>query len=228
MVSVIVSLWPFIVGSLLAPFQITLALLLLQSPEQGLRKAAFYLGGMTVVRAVPILVFGPILVGNLTIAAQARGDGRGPVVSAFLLVLGILLLITAYKKWNVERDPDEPPRKWLQRFDNLTPLKAFAIGFGMMLISTKFWVFSLGALTTIGEARLGQPFSILAYLLFALLAESLLLIPILIRVVLPGKSDSVLAAMSTWLNSYEDLIVAAGSFLFGLILLYLGVRGLLA
>jgi len=142
-------------------------------------------------------------------------------------VLGILLLITAYKQWRKDDDPDAPPPKWLTMIGSLTPLKAFGIGFGLLLVGGKFWVFTLGAIGMIGEAQLGQPTSTVAFLLFVLLAESLLLLPILIRMIIPEQSKSLLEATSAWLTRYNRPIVIAVSLVFGLLFLYSGISGLL-
>jgi len=225
--SVIVSLVPLIIGSAVVPVQIIIDILLLKNPKQGLLKASAYVGGMTSMRLLQGLIFGLILTGGGGTATEDE-SGKGLVVSTLLMVLGILLLITAYKQWRKDDDPDAPPPKWLIMVDSLTPLKAFGIGFGLLLIGAKFWVFTLGAIGRIGEAQLGQPSSTVAYLIFVLLAESLLLLPILIRVVIPAQSKSLLGATSAWLTRYNRPIVIAVSLVFGLLFLYQGASGLLS
>jgi threonine/homoserine/homoserine lactone efflux protein len=181
---------------------------------------------MTTMRLLQGLIFGLILTGSSS-AASGESSGKGPIVATLLLVLGIFFLITAYKQWRKEDDPDAPPPKWLAMVDSLTPLKAFGIGFGLMLIGAKFWVFTLTAIAVIGQAQLGQPSSTIAYLLFVLLAESLLLIPILVRIILPGKSKVFLDGTSDWLTRHNRVIVIAVSLVFGLIFFYQGASGLL-
>jgi hypothetical protein len=224
--SVIVSLLPLIIGSAVVPVQIIIDILLLKNPKQGLLKASAYVGGMTTMRLLQGLVFGLILTGNAS-ATASESSGKGPIVSTLLLVLGIFFLITAYKQWRKDDDPDAPPPKWLAMIDSLTPLKAFGIGFGLMLIGAKFWVFTLTAIAVIGEAKLGQPSSTIVYLLFVLLAESLLLIPILVRLVLPGQSKAFLDGTSDWLTRHNRVIVIVVSLVFGLLFLYQGASGLL-
>jgi threonine/homoserine/homoserine lactone efflux protein len=224
--SVIVSLVPLIIGSAVVPVQIIIDILLLKSPRQGLLKASAYVGGMTTMRMLQGLIFGLIITGGAS-ATDEESSGKGLIVSTLLLVLGIFFLITAYKQWRKDDDPDTPPPKWLGTIDSLTPPKAFGIGFGLMLIGAKFWVFTLTALAVISEAELGQPSSTIVYLLFVLLAESLLLLPILIRIILPAQSKSLLDATSAWLTRYNRPIVIVVSLVFGLLFLVQGASGLI-
>jgi len=221
-----VSLIPFIIGSAVVPIQIIITILLLKSPNQGLLKASAYLAGMTALRLLQGLIFGLILNGGGSTSVEEE-SGKGLVVSTLLLVLGILLLITAYKQWRKDDDPDAPPPKWLTMIDGLIPFKAFGVGFGLLLIGGKFWVFTLSAIGTIGEAQLGQPASTIAYLLFVLLAESLILLPILFRLLVPNQSKSLLEKTSVWLTEYNRPIVISISLVFGLLFLYQGTIGLI-
>jgi len=220
MESLLASLLPYIIGSALVPIQNIINILLLKSPRQGLLKATAYIGGMTALRLLQGLVFGLIF-------ANEEGGGKSPVVLTLQLVLGILLLITAYKQWRNEDDPDAPPPKWLTMLDKLTPLKAFGYGFVILLISGKAWVFTLTAIGLIGATQLGQPSSTIAYLLFVLLAESLLLLSIFCRVIMPEKSKAILEQASAWLTRYNRQIVLIVSLVFGLLFLYQGASGLL-
>ena len=221
----LVSLLPLIIGSALVPVQIILAILLLKSSAQGVLKASAFVGGMTVARLLQGLFFGLIITSSSTAAEEA--GGKSPVISTLLMLLGIFFLITAYRKWRKEEDPDAPPPKWLEMMDSVTPLKAFGVGLGLVAISAKLWVFTLTAIAVIGEAQLGQPDSTITYLLFILLAESLLLLPILARLILPDRSMSMLDSTSAWLNRNNRPFLIGVSLVFGLLFLYQGVSGLL-
>ncbi len=218
--SLFFSLLPYIIGSALVPIHNIINILLLNSPRQGLLKATAYVGGMTTLRLLQGFIFGLIFV-------KVEGGGKSPVVLTLQLVLGVLLLITAYKQWRNEDDPDGPPPKWLTMIDSLTPLKAFGIGIGVVFISGKLWVFTLSAIGIIDAAQLGQPSNTMAYLLFVLLAESLLLLPIVFRVIIPEKSKTILEQASAWLTRYNRQIVILVSLVFGLLFLYQGASGLL-
>lgn len=222
--NVLISLLPYIIGSAVVPLQIIIGLLLLKSPKRGLLKAMAYVTGMTITRLLQGAIFGFVFIGSRAVTQES--NDKSPVIATLLLVLGILLLITAYKKWRGEADSDDPPPRWLSRLDNVTPLKALGIGITLPLIAPKLWVFTLSALATIAAAELSQPDSAIAYLLFILLAESLLLLPILMRILVPKRSKSTLNQLSEWLNRNSRPITILVSLVFGLWFLYSGISGL--
>ncbi len=222
--NLLISLLPYIIGSAVVPLQIILGLLLLKSHKRGLLKAIAYVTGMTITRILQGSVFAALLARSPVITQGS--NGKSPVIATLLLVLGILLLITAYKKWRGEVDADDPQPRWLNRIDNITPMKALGIGFLLPLVSAKLWMFTLSALTTIAAVELGQPTSAIAYLLFILLAESLLLLPILLRMFAPKRSRTTLNQMSEWLNQNSRPITIISSLVFGLWFLYAGISGL--
>ncbi|WP_416665987.1 GAP family protein [Egbenema bharatensis] len=224
METVLISLLPYIIGSAVVPLQIIIGLLLLKSPNQGLFKAIAYVVGMTIARLFQGLVFGFVLSGSSALTADS---GKNPIVSTLLLVLGILLLITAYKKWRREEDPDDLPPKGFTMIGSLTPLRAFGFGLGLPLLAAKLWVFTLSALATIAAAQLGWLSSTIVYLLFVLLAESLLLLPILLRIVIPERSKHLLAKLSAWLTQNSRPVTIMVSLIFGLFFLQSGITGLL-
>lgn len=225
MATVFISLLPYIIGSAIVPLQIIINLLLLKSPNQGLLKGVAFVTGMTVTRILQGLIFGSILYESLT---TQDSSSKNSIISILLLVLGILLLIAAYKKWHGGEDPDDSPPKMLTKIDSLTPLKALGFGLSLPLIAAKLWVFTLSALATIAAAQLGWTTSAIAYLLFILLAESLLLLPILARIFAPKRSKKLLAQLSTWLAQNNRPITIIVSIVFGLFFLQSGISGLLS
>ena len=219
--STLASLLPFIIGSAVVPLQIIVVTLLLTGEQRGPLKAIAFVLGMTVARLTQGILFGLVLTGGSGDPADA---GNTSIVKATALtILGILLLLTAYKKWAKEPDPDAPPPKWLTMLDSITPAKALLFGAGFVLIGPKLWVFMLGAISAIGEAQLGQPASTWTFLLFVLLAQSLLFIPILIRLLMPQRAKGLLASLADWMKRYNDPIVIAISLIFGALFLYQGL-----
>lgn len=223
--SIIVSLLPFIIGGALVPVQIIIVILLLTGEKRGPLKAIAFVLGMTLARLAQGLLFQLIITGGSGDPADANPN-LSAIKSTLLLVLGLLLLTTAWKKWIKEPDPDAPPPKWLTMLDGLTPLRALLFGAGFILIAVKLWVFTLGALSVIDGAQLGIRETFLVFLGYILLAQSLLIIPILIRLILPNRAKVWLKSFGGWLEKHNDRIVMVVSLVFGLLFLYQGITGL--
>jgi hypothetical protein len=219
--AIITSLLPYILGGALVPVQIIVVILLLTSEKQGPLKAILFVTGMTLARLAQGVLFGLVLTGGSGDPADAANSGA--FQAGLLVALGIFLLTTAYKKWVDEPDPDAPPPKWLTMIDGITPARALFFGAGFILIAAKLWVFTLGAINVISEAQLGRSSSITAFLLYILLAQSLLLLPILIRLLLPKQAAGWLRAFGGWLEQHNARIVMVVSLVFGLFFLYRGL-----
>ena len=217
--SIFVSLLPFIIGGALVPVQIIIVILLLTGEKRGPLKAVAFVLGMTLARLAQGFLFQLIITGGSGDPADANPN-LGAIKSTLLLVLGLLLLTTAWKKWIKEPDPDAPPPKWLTMLDGLTPLRALLFGAGFILIAVKLWVFTLGALSVIDGAQLGIRETFLVFLGYILLAQSLLIIPILIRLILPNRAKVWLKSFGGWLAKHNARIVMGVALVFGLLFLY--------
>ncbi|MEZ4518789.1 MAG: GAP family protein, partial [Chloroflexota bacterium] len=142
------------IASAIGPGQILFDILLLRSPDRGVIKATSFVGGITAVRLLQGVLFGFILTG--AISATIGAGQSGVISSTLLMVLGIFLLITAFKQWREGDSPDASPPKWLKMIDDLTPFKAFFVGCVIVATSPNLWVFTLSAISSIGEAQLGR------------------------------------------------------------------------
>jgi len=222
MSSAIASLLPLIVGAAVVPIWIIIVLLLL-SNKDGLLKAAAFAGGAIVVRLAQGIVFGYIFRSD---PAASSDEGASLIVSTLLLVIGILMLITAFKQWQKEDDPDAPPPKWMAMLGGLSPLKALGMGALLVAIAAKQWVFTLSAIGVIGEAQLDPPASIGLFLFYVLAAQSLVLIPIVVYAIAPTRSTKTLETARLWLEEHNRLIMIAVSLIFGLFFLFKGITGL--
>ena len=219
----LVDLLPLIIGAAVLPVWIIMALFLLRS-EGGILKATAFAGGAMTTRLLQGILFGYVF----GAADEANGDsGANLITSTLLVVLGILLLISAVRKWRKEEDPDAPPPKWMATLSGLSSLKAFGMGALLMALAVKQWVFTLSAIAVIEEAQLGQTANVLAYLFFVVAAQSLVLAPIIVYAVAPTQGARGLDAMQGWLERNDRVIVIAVSLIFGAWFLWKGLAGLI-
>jgi hypothetical protein len=91
----------------------------------------------------------------------------------------------------------------------------------------KLWVFTLSALGVISEAKLGQPQSTIAYLLYVVFAQLLFVAPIIVRAIAPQASAPLLKRMSDWLIRYTHPITIAVTLSLGVFFGWQGIIGLL-
>jgi hypothetical protein len=223
MAGIISSLLPMMAGAALVPVYLIMVVLLLQRPD-GLGVAAALVGGMTVVRLLQGVVFGFILV---DVMSRIGGDEVAVIASAFLLALGVLLWASAVKQILNGEDSDAPPPKWLTVLDTVAPLTAFGIGAALVAIGAKQWVFTLGALGIIREADLNREQAVVAYLIFILGAEALMLLALLYSIVARDQSIAVLGRFGDWLERNNRSIVIVVSAVFGTFFLWKGLSGLI-
>lgn len=214
------ELVPMMLGTALAPLWIIVVLLILRSPN-GLVKATAFVIGTTLVRLLQGLAFGYLF------GAVEPAAGRSSIVSVLLMVLGLLLLISAIKSLLHEEDPDAPPPKWMSTFDRATAPRLLGLGALLTVMAPKLWVFTLSALGVIRGAALSSTEAVKVFLLYLLGAQALLIAPLLLYAMMPGRSARWLQSASDWLTRYNRPITFAVSLIFGSLFLWKGVSGLL-
>ena len=217
------TLAPLIIASALVPMQIVVTIVLLQSTS-GRRTAIAFVAGMTAVRFAEGIAFGLVL--SSSEDGAATSEGSSAIASILLVVVAVLLLVTALRQLLAGDDPDAAPPKWLEAAVSMAPGKAFLLGAGLLAIGAKFWVFTLGAIAAIDEADLSRSASILAFVVFAVLAVSVQLVLIGVTVFAPARSDALLDRASGWLSRNNRVMVIMVGLVFGVWFLVKGLDGL--
>lgn len=221
----LVNLVPLVIGAAIGgPMWVIVSLLLLRN-ENGVYKAAAFAAGAIAVRLLQFAVFSRIFG---AVELEPNGDSEmGFMSSILLLFAGIVLLITAVRTWFKETDPDAPPSKWMAALNRMSPLAAFGMAVVMMFLAFKQWVFTLSAIATIDEAKLGRIGSVLTYLAFIAAAQVLMLAPIIASTFAPAKSSRIVGGMLGWLERHSRAITIAVSLIFAVWFLSKSTAGLL-
>lgn len=218
--SVLVQLIPLVIGSVMMPTWALLVLLLLRMGD-GLVKAGAFVSGVTAVRLLQGLIFGAVF--GAYAVDRRRGETETIILSTLLVVVGLLMWITALRMLSREEDPDAPPPTWLRMVNAITPIRAFGLGALLPLTSSRAWIFTLTALGVIGQAHLGLTQSVLAFLLYVLGAQVLLITPILLSI----RSSARFDAAAYWLEKHNRPIMIVVSLVIGAFFLWRGMSGLL-
>lgn len=219
------TLLPFIVGSAVTPVQTLITLLLLQRPRRAVLVASAFVAGLSVLRAIQGLLLTLLLPGD-AIAQRSSSDGAGPVESGVLIVLAILLYATAVQQALADEDPDAPPPKWIDKARSISAPRAFLVGIGLVLISAKFWVFSLGVVGAIREAGITVQAGVLTYAVYVAFAAAIPLTLIAIKLIAPESSAVLFESWEQWLQRNRGRVVIAFSLVFGTWFLLTGLSGL--
>lgn len=220
--NVLIELLPLIAGAAIVPLWPMIVLFLLRSPG-GLSKAVAFVAGAVTVRLLQGILFGLIF----GAAEETYPDSPAIIASILLLVIGILLLITAFMKWRKEEDPDAPPPRWIAAISGLSTPRAYFAGALLVSVATKQWVFTLSAISVIEDAAVSRPEAVGLYLLFVLAAQALVVTPLVIYVAAPKRAGRWLESAHGWLERNNDTILIAASLIFGLYFAFKGVSGLL-
>ncbi|NJP05610.1 MAG: hypothetical protein HC837_08310 [Chloroflexaceae bacterium] len=224
MTTVLVDLLPLIIGAALLPVWIIITLLLLRS-EGGLWKALAFVGGSTLVKLAQGLLFGMVF--DTAYKSNDYYTDTNPIAATLQLIVGILMMITAIKKWNKEDDPDAPPPRWMTMFSGVSVVQTLGIGVLLTIVAIKQWVFTLSALSIITQALLTQTEGALTFVIYVLASQSLLLAPIIISAIAPTRSASLLDTAQTWLERHNRVLMIAASSIFGIWFLWKGITGLI-
>lgn len=216
------ELIPLAVGSALLPLPLIVTVLLLRSTA-GRTAAAAWTAGMAGTR----IAQGVLAALLLSRVFESAGEGaKGPVVSALLIVLALLFYGLAVRKLANAPDDDAPPPQWMASLEAASPGRAFALGCGLMVISVKYWVFTLGAAAAIADAGLALAPAALAYVGFVLLAQGLQLLLLALAYLVPARADTVLAWCAAQLERYSRPLLIGVGLLFGTVFLLEGLAGL--
>jgi hypothetical protein len=240
LVTVLISLIPFIVGSVAMPTWILLVVVLLRQSKRRDEGLAF-VGGVTLVRLAQGVIFGVIL------SAYARpARGASPelqlVISTLLVAAGLLLWAAALQQWLASKSsfaavssPDqlEPlagadtvqggsePR-WRALARRITPARALLLGAVLVTSSPRAWLFTLGAMGIIAQSYLGPITGLAAYLFYVLGANLLIVAPIL------ASSSAWFDAAARWLELHNRTLVIAVSLIVGSFFLWRGGIGVMS
>ncbi|HMF89484.1 MAG TPA: GAP family protein [Candidatus Angelobacter sp.] len=207
-----VEMWsilaPLIIVSAILPLQIIVILLLARS---SVRAAVAWVAGMTAMRLIQGVLLGFVFSGP---EAQSEASSSG-FVGGLLLAVSLLMYAAALKKLLANEDEDAPPPKWTAKVASMSPLAAFAAGAGYIAINAKLWIFTLTAIDAIEGVHLGVKSSIVVYLVFVALAQSVSLTILLLAISSSSRSAAVLDGLSGWLARNARTVSVVLSLVFG-------------
>lgn len=216
------SLISLAVAATFQPTQVIAMIVLLQT-KHGTTNGLAYFAGMTAFR----LALGGlswILISGLEGSIENTGGDFSILVGAILVVLGLLMLVHALRRGFSAQGEDEAAASWLDKLEHVSLGQAFMAGLAFLALDPRDWIIDLSAINLIADADLNGTQSLLVYLVYILLAQSLLWIPLLLTLIVPDGSRRVLAKLKAWMKIHENRIEIIMAITFGLIFLAIGLE----
>ena len=221
MTELILSLIPLALAAALQPPQVIALLVLLQT-RRGTLNGLTYIIGMIAFR---LLLGGSfwVLVSSVEETVETAGGNFNLLVGALLLAVGILMLVYALRRGFSAQGEDEAAASWLDKLEDISPLRAALAGVAFLALDPKDWLVDISAINMIADADLSGLDSLLAFLAYILLAQSLLLIPLVLSAAFKHRAQSGLTRLTAWMKRQERAIEIVFALIFGLLFLYTGL-----
>jgi hypothetical protein len=207
----------------ISPARTLAVILLLHTPKKAVTAFTYVLRMINAMMVQGVLLGFLMSVVGLTVAN--RGGDLATVVSVLFVVTGIVLLVGG-SKFVFQDDDDKAPPDWFSKTELMSPAEALKLGFGWIMVSPKQWVLVLTAVAVIFAAYLPPVASVVNFLLFALLVQTVFFVIIGIQVLLPKRSQAILDRLFSWLKKNLRVLAIVIFVGFGLFFLVKGLIGL--
>jgi len=195
---------PFAIGIAISPLPIIVVILTLLSPRARTSSVGFLIGWVVGILAVIVA-----LTAVSTILPE-RADSAPSTWSGILkLALGVLLLLLAVKQWRKRPRADETPELpgWMKKVDSLRFGGGVRLGLFLSVANPKNVILSTSVGVDLGTSDL--PFGALAVAtgVFALIAASTVLIPVIAYAIAARRLHAPLESLHTWLTRENHTIM---------------------
>lgn len=210
---------PIAVGLLVASTPVVVLAVVLVTKRPTVTSGAFVAGWVTGLAVAGALV---LLVADLALLA----DSSGIWTNVLAVILGLLLLVMAVRKWLGRPRPGDAPKvpPWMAAIDTMTAARAFGLAFLLGSVNPKNLVLVAAGATVIAEATPVVAEQVVALAVFAVVGSLGVAAPLLTRVLLGRRSGPVLGAADRWMTRYSAVIMAAVLAVLGAVMVLNGLE----
>ena len=162
-------------------------------------------------------------------AESAVSSGPRSIVAVLTIVLGVVLLVLAWRRFRRRPRPGEkaPLPKWMAALDRFTPGRSLALGAMLGGIKPKNLILTAAAAAGIAQSGLGGAQQSAVLLLLILVASIGLIAPVAVYFLMgEAKAARVLDGWKTWLQANNSAVMIVLFVVFGVVLLGKGIGGL--
>lgn len=216
------GLLPTAIGVALSPIPIVAVILMLATPKARVNGIAFVAGWIAGLVAVSVIVL--VVAGG----ADDPNSTSSHTSNVVKLVLGIVLLLMAFRRWRGRpRHGETPPMpKWMQTIDAFTPARSFVLGVGLSGVNPKNLALTLAAAASIAQAGLSTGESAIAVAVFVVLGSLTVVGPVVLFLFGGERASAPLASMKQFMSDHNAVIMMVVLLVFGAKLVGDGWSGL--
>ena len=222
--SAIADLIPLSIGIAVNPIPIIVVVLILDSP-QGRANSLIFLGSWV----LGLAALAGIVLATTSAAESSSYDGVKTVESVIRILLGLLLLSLATKKWGKRPKPGEEVElpKWMASIETLGPGKTLGVGLLITIVNPKHVALTVAAMISIAQAHLAPGTAVALLAIFVLLSSLGVGTPVIYALAGGESAKTTLATWKAWLSANNAAILAVLFLVFGVVLLSKGIGDLL-
>lgn len=212
--------WPMALGIALSPGPVLAVLILLMTPRAKTSAPSFLVGWLLGILGVGTFI---ILLPGVVASHGGLSDTAGIVK----IILGMALLILIVPIWKNRPKSGGLMKvpKVFQGIDNFGMTKSFIAGFLSTSLSIKNLALSASGAAHIDATDLIDYFeTFIGLILFSILASFTLILPIIIYFLAPMKMERMGLNLKTWIIKHYTIIVVSMFLIFGLVLIYIGLK----
>lgn len=220
----IADLIPLSLGLAVNPIPIVVVVLILQSPRayaDGLTFLGGWLVGLLALATVALVT---------TNATESAAGGEASTIEAVVRVLlGLLLLYLAARKWGKRPQPGEELElpKWATSIEGLSPGKIIGLGLFIAVVNPKHIALTVAGMIAIAQADIATNAALALLIIFVALSSVGVGTPVLYALVGGDQARVRLSAWKGWLLANNATILAVILLVFGVLLLSGGIGDLL-
>lgn len=211
---------PYALAVTLSPFPVVGAILVAKSPHGQAALFANAVGwvvGLTVLAVVMVLL-----------VTYVGGGDDGPVTNWARIIVGLLLLWAAWKKFQGRPKAGEEPvvPGWLKAFGEAAPFRAFTLGVALAGANPKNLALALAAMSALNYGEISNGDLVAGITAFILIGSLSVLVVLVARLAGGARLDSSLEAAEDFMIRNNAVIMMVVFALIGMNVLGAGLAGL--
>ncbi len=223
MIHAIGEILPLAIGIAISPLPIIAVILMLTTPKARTNGPAF-LGGWLLGLVV---VAGVVLVVTDAAGAAASSD-RSRIVSSVVVVLGLVLLVLAWRQYKGRPGPGEetPAPKWMKALDGFTATRSLSVGALFSGVKPKNLILTAAAAASIAQSGIAGVQQVAVLLVLLLVASVGIIVPVGVYFAMGDRAEPLLDGWKTWLSANNATVMIVLFLVFGVVLIGKGIGGL--